>query len=262
MTLVEGIFALVLNLFVIMTTLRSRVLRESVPHVLVANIAVGDLFISIYMIIIAWTRQIMDATQYSAFTQYCKVVGLFFLVGQISSPLMSFIMTLERYLAVVYCMRPHIRITKGMCCIAMVIVWGLSISLAVSFMISPKFSNKTDSMCIPLQNTNNIDVLKYVGGIGVVLYILAMSLYAYLDLDFRKTNQKTVQLQRENRVARRIALIMFTNVLFFILPLVLIVIVTSLRDNILYVNGSLKDSGLRVSIFKTSLDFQNVSRFP
>jgi hypothetical protein len=97
--------------------LRSRVLRESVAHVLVANIAVGDLLISFYMIIITTTRQSMSSDEFAHLYQpyFCRIVGLRFLIGQFSSPIISFIMTLERYLAVVYCMKPHIRITMRMC---------------------------------------------------------------------------------------------------------------------------------------------------
>jgi hypothetical protein len=119
-----------------------------------------------------------------------------------------------------------------MCYVAMVTVWGLSVSLAVSFMTSLQFSMKRDDMCFPLQNSDHIEVIQHVGGIGVILYILAIALYGHIYLDFKKTNQKTVQLQRENRLARSIALIMFTNVFFFIFPMVAIVIINSLADYI------------------------------
>jgi hypothetical protein len=119
--------------------------------------------ISFYMIIITTTRQSMSSDEFIDLHQpyFCITVGLFFLIGQFSSPIMSFIMTLERYLAVVYCMEPHIRITMRMCYVAIVTVWGLSVSLAVSFMTSPQFSNRTDSMCLPLQNSDHIQVFRY-----------------------------------------------------------------------------------------------------
>ena len=229
--LTEGICAMVFNLIVIMTTLRSRVLRESVAHVLVANIAVGDLLISLYMIIITSTRQSMSAENYDSMhlPLYCRMLGLIFLIGQFSSPFMSLIMTLERYLAVVYCMRPHIRITRRMTYVAMVIVWGLSLASAVSFMTSPQLSTKPDTMCIPLTNINRELVLHYVGGIGCSLYIIAIALYIHMYVDFKKTNQKTVQLQRENRLARSIAVIIFTNILFFIFPLALIAVIFNIK---------------------------------
>ena len=230
-TLTEGICAMVCNLIVIMTTLRSRVLRESVAHVLVANIAVGDLLISLYMIIITSTRQSMSAENYDSMhlPLYCRMLGLIFLIGQFSSPFMSFVMTLERYLAVVYCMRPHIRITRRMTYVAMAIVWALSLALAVSFMTSPQLSTKPDTMCIPLTNINRELVLHYVGGIGCSIYIIAMALYIHMYMDFKKTNQKTVQLQRENRLARNVAVIMFTNILFFIFPLALIAVIFNIK---------------------------------
>ncbi|XP_031574738.1 neuromedin-U receptor 2-like isoform X1 [Actinia tenebrosa] len=225
---------MILNIIVITTTSRSRVLRQSVAHVLVANISVGDLLISFYMIIIISTRQSMTAENYFSMylPYYCRIVGLFFLIGQFSSPGMSFIMTIERYLAVVYCMRPHIRITRRMSFVIIAIIWSISVSLAVSFMTSPQFSTQTDSMCVTSRNMRSQQVLYYIGGIGVLLYVISIALYGHMYVDFQKTNQKTVQLQRENRLARRIALIMFTNVLFFILPLAVIAAVNGFQDHI------------------------------
>ena len=108
-----------------------------------------------------------------------------------------------------------------MCYFAMVTLWSSSLSLAVSFMTSKQFSLSTDHMCIPMPNISNINVLMIVGGFGILVYIFSIALYVHMYLDFRKTNQKTLQLQRENRFARRVALIMFTNVLFFIFPLII-----------------------------------------
>ncbi|XP_031550399.1 proteinase-activated receptor 1-like [Actinia tenebrosa] len=201
-TLVEGVCAMVFNVIVIITTLRSRVLRESVAHFLVANIAVGDLLISFYMIIITSTRQSMSAENYYSMylPYYCRIVGLFFLTGQLSSSGMSFLTTLERYLAVVYCMRPHIRITMRMSYVAMAIVWSLSLSLTVGFMTSPQFSVETDSMCLPIVNSNNEQVLYYVGGIGVFLYMIAMALYGHINEKFRDELKRSCFLCR-NMVA-------------------------------------------------------------
>jgi nitrate reductase NapE component len=118
----------------------------------------------------------------------------------------------------------------------MVMVWSLSVSLTVCFMTSPQFSMVADSMCIPMVNIDRQNVLSYIGGIGVALYILSIALYGHMYLDVKKTNQKTVQLQRENRLARRIGLIVFTNIILFILPLIAIAIVNNFGTNISFTN--------------------------
>jgi hypothetical protein len=107
-----------------------------------------------------------------------------------------------------------------MCYVAMVIVWTLTISLAVSFMTSQKFSKGQDSMCFPSWTSEGQPVTYYVEGGFITLYVISMALYGHIYYDVNNTSQRTVQLQRENRLARRIALIMFTNILFFIIPLV------------------------------------------
>jgi hypothetical protein len=107
----------------------------------------------------------------------------------------------------------------------MVMVWSVSVSLAVSFMTSPQFSTSTDLMCVPLGNIDGTQVLIYIGGLGVAFYIVIIALYGHMYIDVKKTNQKTVQLQNESRLARRIALVILTNVFFFVIPLCAILIV-------------------------------------
>ncbi|XP_031563306.1 uncharacterized protein LOC116298871 [Actinia tenebrosa] len=223
LTLVIGILAMFLNLAVTGTTLRSRVLRESVAHVLVANIAVGDLLAAFYMVVIIITRQSMPSAVYhyaSLLPYYCRTIGLCFLVGQFSSIMMSFVMTLERYLAVVYCMRPHIRITMPTCRVAVVIVWCLSVSAAVSFMFSPKFSARVDDICIPGENSDDLNIVALVSLIGILLYASSIALYCHIYIDVKKTSERTELLERECRLARRIAMVVFTNIILFILPLI------------------------------------------
>lgn len=238
LTLIEGLCGVFLNLLVLLTTLKSRILKESVPHILVANMALGDLLMSMYIVILTLTRLAMGNEQYVAFYNFvfCKIIGCVFLIGQISSPTISFIMTVERYLAVVYCMKPHVRLTMRTAFCALAAAWFMSISLSVSFMTSASFSEGTETTCIPLPNKEGVHRLMHVGLAGILLYVISMGLYAHLYFDFRRTNRKTVQLRRENHVAQKIGLIILTNLMFFVIPLILIAIVESLNDDIPYVH--------------------------
>jgi hypothetical protein len=126
-----------------------------------------------------------------------------------------------------------------MCYVAMVIVWTLTISLAVSFMTSQKFSKGQDRMCFPSKTSEGQPVLNYVAGAGITLYVISMALYGHIYYDVNKTSQRTVQLQRENRLARRISRIIFTNILYFIIPLLcnFLLVHTSLiseRDKLIF----------------------------
>jgi len=123
LTLIIGIFAMMFNLVIIITTLRSKVLQESVAHVLVANMATGDVLYTLYTIIITTTRQSMTREDFYSFylPYYCRIVGIFFLIGQFISPFVTSMMTLEIYLVIVYCMKPHVRLTMKHCCVALCI---------------------------------------------------------------------------------------------------------------------------------------------
>lgn len=59
-----GILIFLFNMIVISTVVRSKTLRGSVAHVLIANVATGDLLISIYVITLTLTRQSVTYNQY------------------------------------------------------------------------------------------------------------------------------------------------------------------------------------------------------
>jgi len=92
-------------------------------------------------------------------------------------------------------------------------------------MTSDRFSMEPDTMCVPLPNIDGKDTLLYPGIFIGILYFVCICLYCHIYINVKRTTERTEQFQRDSRVARRIALTMFTNVLFCILPLVVVVVV-------------------------------------
>lgn len=90
-----------------------------------------------------------------------------------------------------------------------------------SFMFSGKFSIGYDRLCLPLaRNVDGINIMANVSIIGVMFYVASIAMYIHIYYDNKRTVNKTPQIRTENRLARKIALIIFTNILFFMVPLI------------------------------------------
>jgi len=214
-TTIIAAVALVLNCFVIVTTLRSDDLLGSVAHVLVANIAGGDLLIAVYTIILTITRQ---STTFDSFVmkqeQFCSVVGVINLAGLFISPFMTFMVTLERYFVIVYCMQTSMRITLKLAYIVMAVAWTFAISLAICLINVPTLSNGTDDTCVPMGDYF-VNAVFYVALFLLFLYFVSLVLYCHIYFNVRSTTDKTI------------VQINITNVLFWLTPLIAIYCITS-----------------------------------
>ena len=225
-TSIIAVLALILNFLVIATTLRSENLLGSVAHVLVANIACGDLLIALYTIVLTITRQsITFDTFFMIQEKFCKVAGVFNLVGLFISPFMTFMVTLERYFVIVYCMQPNIRITLKHAYIVIVVAWTFSISLAICLLNLRTLSHAEDDVCIPIGN-NDGNAVTYVGIFLLFLYFISIALYCHIYFNVKKTTEKTEQQRSDNSIAKKIVQINITNVLFWITPIIAIYFTT------------------------------------
>lgn len=178
-TVMLGIVTFVFNLVIIAVTLRSSTLLESSAHVLVANLALGDLLISLYIIILTSTRQSLSFFDYINHVQetFCSVVGALFLIGQSTVPLMTFMVTLERYLVIVHCMNTDVRVTLKHVYVTMAIAWSVAIVLAICFMVSPDFAKSTDSICIPYHDNQVLIYLAFFLGILYFISIIPTAVF-------------------------------------------------------------------------------------
>lgn len=217
-----GTLTFLFNLVIIITTLRSRILRSSVAHVLVANLAGGDLLISIYAngLTITVHRYTYNEYQY-VYINVCRVLGVFLLAGQIITPLMTFVVTLERYLAIVYCLNSNLRISMKHAYITIIIFWIIAISSAVVGIHTPELAHDFDNVCVPLAGDKEVHFLTYPAVFLAFLYAITVMLYCHIYLNVRKTNQRTEQQRKDNSLARKIVLICLTNILCWIVPLLL-----------------------------------------
>jgi hypothetical protein len=217
-----SIAAIFLNLVVIVTTLRTTELKNEVAFLLVCNMAFGDLITGVYLVTITTTRRPLTSGQYFALYLpiYCRCVGVLVIVGIIACIFMLFMITLERYLVIVYSLRPDIRITKKMMKTLVPAFWCLSVAMAIAPFLSTEISYGPDAMCAPLE-AQSFNYQTFIGVFEICFDVLFAFMYIKIYLAVKKTrNDAGMQLDR--RLAAKFGLIVLTNCILRILPVIIL----------------------------------------
>jgi len=194
--------AIAMNVTVVIVTARSKPLRENVTQFLVSCVALGNLSMSLYVFVITSTRASISYQEMVQLieTTFCTFMGLLLMISLGVSALTSFVVSLERYLVIVYCMNPNIRISL---CAAKKCV-GLAFLMSCIFGILPftvlaEFYTP-DTHCIPIAIIGvTFECLIIPGAICVILYLLNVPMYIHMYICIRRASQAEWQWQcREN----------------------------------------------------------------
>ena len=226
--------ALVLNLTVVLVSLTTKVLRRNVTMLLTSSMAASDLLVSVYSIILITARK-MPYVEYLVYLEgLCNALGFMWLTGQIVSIKTSLWLTIERFLAIVYCMEPSVRITRGRAVTLIVFTWCLGVAVAILPLakISVYTSN---TYCVPMRPIKDIPY-SYEMSIalslwGMIAYITIVPLYIKMFISVKKTSERA-GIRRDGSVAKKIAILVMSNMVFFFLPIVIafLWLTTNLKD--------------------------------
>ena len=136
----------------------------------------------------------------------------------------SVALTLERYLCIVFSMNPDIRMTLGMAFLAIALNWVVAASMVSIALYQDLY--RLNFACIPIK----VDLLRYpvetrytiaLGSTGIFLYLMTIPLYIHIYVVVKRSNQQA-GVQRESPLARRIAILVGTNLVFFFIPIFLL----------------------------------------
>ncbi|KAL9987927.1 hypothetical protein ACROYT_G002312 [Oculina patagonica] len=225
--LVLGILGCCLNVIVVFNTLLTKSLRRNSSMVLVGNLALGDTLTCVYSAIIA---AIIVNNDYKNLFEYpnnfqntqCPKLGTLWLLGQCTSSITSVALTLERYLCIVFSMKPDIRMTPRLAFLAIAYNWVVA---AFMMFIAHYFHiYRRTLICIPVA----LDTLHYpietyytfalVSG-GISLYLVTIPMYVHIYWVVKRSSQQ-MGVQRESTLAKRIAILVGTNLVFFFTPII------------------------------------------
>ncbi|XP_068714376.1 probable glycoprotein hormone G-protein coupled receptor [Montipora foliosa] len=215
--------ALVLNLTVLLVSLTTRVLRRNVTMLLTANMAASDILVSVYSVILVTTRKMTYVEYLVILEDLCNAIGFIWVTGQIVSIKTSLFLTIERHLAIVYCMEPSIRMTRRTAVILVVFIWCLGVAIAVLPLVNISVYT-SNTYCIPIRPIKDIphsyEMSIALSLWGMVLYLTTVPLYIKTFISIKKTSQRA-GVNRDGLVAKKIAILVMSNMLFFFLPIVI-----------------------------------------
>lgn len=220
---VLGVLGVFLNLVVFVNILISKNLRNNISMLFVCNMAVSDFLLSVYTICItAYLNSVSFAYMNNNSDRQCWKMGFLWMLGETASVITAFFLTLERYLVIVYSLQPDIRVTRKMAMIMVLICWLVAVFLT-GYALYYNFYKFT-FVCIPVR----FDIFHFhvfiftvaIVGSALTLFLITFIFYVHIYITVKRTAQNA-GVKRESKLAKRIALLVFSNVFFFCFPIVL-----------------------------------------
>ena len=223
-----GIAGMVLNLIAVINIFTTQSLRDNVSLLLSGNMSFCDLLISAYSVSLAMVHSTISFESFFRnIRSICLPFGFLWCIGLTVSTFMSTLLTIERYLAVVLVMNPSIRLRKGCALICLLGVWLFCLGMALFALLEEYSTN--NSFCIPgsslSSNPKHMRFMIAGASAGVALFLVTVILYIHIYIVVHRSS-KTVRQNTETKVSLRIAILVFSNMAFFFLPIFVTLILT------------------------------------
>ena len=240
-----GSMALLVNIAVVVLIVMNRDLRADLAVFLALNIAVCDVLVGMTTLLharfewgILYTEYLLDQLQGNDYDFHSRVIkinnirGVILTCAVTSQVLCSALAMLDKFLKIVFAMKPDIRLGRRAALLALMFSWLLSTTFAIlpAFRIGDMAytDNITGSSPLPTDKRAG-DKLEYHVGFatGSQVALLSFQLAGfvlYLPIFIvAKRSGANVGIQRTAAIARKIALVIFTNLVLFTVPIVCVV---------------------------------------
>jgi hypothetical protein len=212
--------------------LTSKILRKNVSMLLVCNMALSDCLIGIYTICIVSYLNSHPMEYIINSRKHCWKIGFVWMLAQPSAVFTSFFLTLERYLVIVYSLRPNVRLSRRMAIVLIMVCWLIPMILAFyalyyNFYISNIF-------CVPLEFDSYYFHPFYfsvaIVATALTLFLITFIFYIHIYITVRQAAQNA-GAKRESKLAKRIAVLVLSNIYFFYLPVICVGITHSIYSS-------------------------------
>lgn len=235
---IMGAIAIPLNLVILITVLSSRSLWQSTSMLLLTNMAICDLLIGIYSIIIGdlnifnflFTTAISSG-QKLVFGRgvLCQLATVIFTSAQCVAAVTSLLLIVEKYCSIVYCMNPNRRLSKKVASVCLMSAWGLSLGYSLSPLLHVSNLSFSPTMMCSFPVSSESDTFLICLGILVALYISNIPMYAGIFL-FVRQSDANLGIKRETAILKKISLVVSTNFVLLLTPLILIITLVPLEN--------------------------------
>ncbi|EDO30012.1 predicted protein [Nematostella vectensis] len=217
---VIAVTGVVLNFTVVFITLWMKQLRGNATLLLVANMAASDFLISSYAIILTTLRKMAYSEFIGIFTGACSVLGYVWLTSQFVSVISSVLVTIERFLVIVFCQKPQFRMSVVTVRRLIVAAWGMGTTVAL-FPLVGIGTYAGNTFCVPIDPSRENPYTFYFSTsltlFAIILYLITIPLYIKIFL-FVRSNQLQRGVRKEGALAKKIAILVLSNMVFFFLP--------------------------------------------
>ena len=224
-----GTIAILLNLIIFLTVLSSRTLRKSTAMLLIANMALCDLLTGIYSVLIGDLNIFHYLSKHRPGEKLligggvlCRVATAIFTSSQCVAAVTSLLLTVEKYCSIVHCMNPVHRLSKKVAAFLILLFWLLSLgyALAPMFGVVDLFFSATLMCSVPVGKSTEMFLVNF--GILMALYIANVPLYVGI-FQFVHRSDAHLGIRRETAILRKIALVVGTNFVLLLTPMILII---------------------------------------
>lgn len=195
-----------------------------VPFLLIAHLSFCDFLTGIYAIGTASGHEVSpdfhDIRQYRESDALCGTFWVIFLLGQTLGVLTCVLVTIERFLATVYCMKPDLKLETRSVMVILPVFWVIALLIALPLQQIDLQKITINFMCVLLRDYSKKKGFFVSQGLMIaylILYIIIVVLYVRIYLFVRKSSRQ-VSVKREGKLAKRIGLIVLTNFVCFALP--------------------------------------------
>ena len=221
---VEYFFApltVVFNFIVFSTILTTKSLKKVPSMLLVSNLAISDFFVGVYSLVISSLRHSMSYQIFvGAMDQLCPFLGFLWCSCQFVAAVSALLLTTDRYIAIIFFVRPKAKFSPKACLISVIISWTLAL-LVASLTLLGIGTHTSTTFCLPIQPAKGIPhsfaYSAILVAIGVVLYVVTIPMYLHIFLHVRRSGNR-VGVKNNGKLAKKISILVFSNFMFFLLP--------------------------------------------
>ena len=193
---------------------------------LVCNMAVSDILNSFYTVSIVIARKVPYLRYLIFMGIFCKFVWFIWSLGQFALITTTLLLTVERYLAIVFVMNPDRKLRSGRALRCIAVSWILAItSSSLPFVGIGTYTHNT--FCIPFRthrdNYYSYELTIFMSIFGISQYLITIALYVHIFVFVKKAGSVSGN-RREHAIAKRIALLVFSDTIFYLMPILIGVI--------------------------------------
>ena len=190
--------------------------RLSVPKFLQLNLAIGDLFMGVYLATLASADLATKGTYFNYAIDWqhglgCSLVGAVSLFASQLSIFTLSVITFERYYTITNSIDLNMRLKLGWAWRIMAMGWLFALTVALLPAWANVSSYSKTSICLPMRTIYAYDRAFIVSLLVVDLLAFLIIFVCYLKMYLLIRDQKSEATQKERTVARRMALLVFTD---------------------------------------------------